>query len=86
MRSEQEGPAQESPAQESTVPADKIYRCSAGHLYSADPVRATWNSIHLGPGRHFQRCPVDRRWRMAYLVHPEELTGEQLEEARKHQF
>ena len=79
-------PEQEGPEQEGAVRADKIYRCSAGHLYSADPVRATWNSIHLGPGRHFQRCPVDRRWRMAYLVHPEELTAEQLEQARKYQM
>jgi hypothetical protein len=81
MRSEQEGAGQAG-----IVPQDRIYRCSAGHLYRADPVRATWNSIHLGPGRHFQRCPVDHRWRMANRVHPEDLTAEQLEQARKYQF
>jgi hypothetical protein len=81
MRPEREGTEQAGP-----ILADKIYRCSAGHFYSANPVRATWNSIHLGPGRHFQCCPVDHRWRMAYLVHPDELTAEQLEQARKYQM
>jgi len=74
------------PEQEATVLEDRIYRCSAGHLYSANLYRATWSAIHLGPGRHFQRCPVDHRWRMAYLVPREDLTSEQLEEARKHQM
>jgi hypothetical protein len=79
-------PEQEGPEQEGAVLQDRIYRCSAGHLYSADPVRATWNSIHLGPGRHFQRCPVDHRWRMALRLHPEDLTAEQLAQARKYQM
>jgi hypothetical protein len=74
------------PKKEGAILQDRIYRCSAGHFCSADPVRAIWNSIHLGPGRHFQRCPVDHRWRMAYLVQPEELTSEQLEQARKYQM
>jgi hypothetical protein len=65
---------------------DRIYRCSDGHLYSAEPARASLLSVHLGPGRHWQRCPVDRRWRMANLVSASDLTGDQLEQARQHQF
>ena len=74
------------PAPEGAILQDRIYRCSAGHFYRADLVRTTWNALHLGPGRHFQRCPVDHRWRMAYLVPPEDLTSEQLEQARRYQM
>lgn len=74
------------PEAESATLEDRIYRCSDGHLYRAEPARANLLSVHLGPGRHFQRCPVDRRWRMAYLVSPSDLTGEQLEQARQYQF
>jgi hypothetical protein len=37
---------------------ERIYRCSDGHLYAAQPLKASLLSIHLGVGVHLQRCPV----------------------------
>jgi hypothetical protein len=64
----------------------RIYRCSDGHLYTAAWGKALLKSIHLGFGTHFQKCPVDGRWRKATPVEPNELSEEQLREARSHQF
>lgn len=63
-----------------------IYRCSNGHLYAASWVKALALSIHLGFGTHLQRCPVDHRWRIASRVSANELSEEQLAEARRHPF
>jgi hypothetical protein len=62
----------------------RIYRCSDGHLYSADALKASLLSVHLGVGAHFQRCPVDKRWRIARVVDPNELSDEELAKARAH--
>jgi hypothetical protein len=63
-----------------------IYRCSDGHLYSADFFKVLLLSLHLGIATHYQRCPVDRRWRVATRVKPAALTPEQLAEARQQAF
>lgn len=63
-----------------------IYRCSDGHLYRADFVKVLVLSVHLGIGTHYQRCPVDRRWRLAARMKPADLTAEQRAEARQHIF
>jgi hypothetical protein len=65
---------------------EDIYRCSDGHLYCADFFKMLLLSLHLGIGTHYQRCPVDRHWRLATRMQPAELTGEQLAEARQHRF
>ena len=65
---------------------DRIYRCADGHLYAAEAVKSVLLSLHLGPGRHFERCPVDGRWRMATRVDPDTLSEGQLAEARRSQF
>lgn len=63
---------------------ERIYRCSDGHLYAAQAVKASLFSIHLGLGTHLQRCPVDGRWRIARVVNPNELSEEELASARAH--
>ena len=73
-------------AERSHVPAEDIYRCSDGHLYRAEFFKALLLSVHLGIGTHYQRCPVDHRWRLATRLKPAELTAEQLAEARQHIF
>jgi hypothetical protein len=65
---------------------DRIYRCSDDHLYSASAAKVLLLSVHVGVGTHFQRCPVDRRWRIAKLVDPDSLSQDQLEEAHKTRF
>jgi hypothetical protein len=65
---------------------DRIYRCSDGHLYAAETVKSILLSAHLGLGRHFERCPVDGRWRLAKRVAPDTLSEDQLAEARKTHF
>ncbi len=57
-----------------------IFRCSDGHLYTENLVQDMF-SLHLGFAK-LQRCPVDKRWRMARPVPASQLTPEQLEEAR----
>ncbi len=68
------------------MPNDEIFRCSDGHLYTATWVKASLLSLHLGFGRHIQRCPVDHHWRTASRVNVNELTDEQVAEARQHKF
>jgi hypothetical protein len=63
-----------------------IYRCSDGHLYTAAPLKALLLSVHLGIGAHYQRCPVDHRWRSAIRVSPGRLSEAQLAEASQHTF
>jgi hypothetical protein len=63
---------------------ERIYRCSDGHLYSAQALKASLLSVHLGIGAHLQRCPVDNRWRVARAVDPNQLTNEELARARAH--
>lgn len=65
---------------------ERIYRCSDGHLYSASAGKAIVFSLHFGLGTHLQQCPVDHRWRMARLVDQNELSEEQLAEARRNRF
>jgi hypothetical protein len=65
---------------------ERIYQCSDGHLYSADWLKALVLSIHFGFGTHYQRCPVDGRWRMAKQVRPDQMTPTQLNEARRYRF
>lgn len=64
---------------------DQIYRCRDGHLYVASLGKSSLLSIHLG-NLHFQRCPVDHRWRTAARVEASHLSEAQLEEAAKHRF
>jgi len=63
---------------------ERIYRCSDGHLYSAQALIASLLSVHLGVGVHLQRCPVDNRWRVARVVDPNVLSEEELADARAH--
>jgi hypothetical protein len=63
-----------------------IYRCSDGHFYGAAPLKALLLSVHLGVGKHYQRCPVDRRWRLAVRISPDDLSEPQLAEASHHNF
>lgn len=65
---------------------EEIYRCSDGHLYTASWLKAFALSVHLGYGTHLQRCPVDRRWRRASRIEANELTSDQLGQARQHTF
>jgi hypothetical protein len=65
---------------------DRIYRCSDGHLYSASVAKSILLSVHLGVATHYQRCPVDRRWRKADLVNPNTLSADQLAEAGQTRF
>lgn len=64
---------------------DQIYQCRDGHLYVASVGKSMVLSIHFG-NLHFQRCPVDHRWRMAVRVKASELSDTQLEEAYKHRL
>ena len=68
------------------MPNTFIYQCSDGHLYTASPIKAILLSIHLGIGRHFQRCPVDGRWRISKRLDRNDLTDQQLQEAQQHSF
>ncbi len=68
------------------MPDPRIYRCSDGHYYTADRGRALLKSVHLGLGVHFQKCPVDGRWRKATPVDPNEISEAQLQEAQSHIF
>jgi hypothetical protein len=65
---------------------DRIYRCSDGHLYTADWLKALLLSAHLGFGTHYQRCAVDGRWRIAKPVDPGELSEAELDEAGRYRF
>jgi hypothetical protein len=64
----------------------RIYRCSDGHYYSAPWALSLLKSIHLGFGVHFQKCPVDGRWRKANPIDPSELSEGELQEAHRHTF
>jgi hypothetical protein len=63
-----------------------IYRCSDGHLYRAAHLKALLLSLHLGVGKHYQRCPVDHHWRLAVRISPGGLTPGQVAEASQHSF
>jgi hypothetical protein len=63
-----------------------IYRCSDGHLYTASWGKALMLSVHLGVGRHYQRCPVDDRWRMAERIDPGRLSPAEREAAEQSRF
>jgi hypothetical protein len=65
---------------------ERIWRCSDGHCYSANWVKAMLLSVHFGIGRHWQRCPVDGRWRMARAVSPGSLTESERDQARANRF
>jgi len=64
---------------------ERIYRCSDGHLYTANLAKAVLLSVHFF-STHYQRCPVDGRWRWAKPVNPSDLSPAELEEARSHSF
>jgi hypothetical protein len=68
------------------MPDTVIYRCSDSHLYTAPWRKALLLSVHLGAGRHWQRCPVDHRWRTANRVDVDDLTEDQITEARQNHF
>lgn len=65
---------------------EQIYRCRDGHLF----VVRSYLKVHLMSARFgtskFLRCPVDHRWRMADLISPNDLSEEQLVEAKAHVF
>jgi hypothetical protein len=62
----------------------RILRCSDGHLFTSTESARLFRSIHLGPKR-LMRCPVDGRWRLAGNVDAEDLSEEELAEARLHE-
>ena len=62
--------------------AERILRCSDGHLYTAGTVSRLL-SVHLGAKR-LQRCGVDHRWRVAENVNLNELSEAEIEEAGRH--
>lgn len=66
------------------MPNRSIYRCSDGHIYTASFPKALFLSIHIFG--HIQRCPVDRRWRRATRINSNDLTDQQLQEAKRHAF
>jgi hypothetical protein len=68
------------------MPDKEIFRCSDDHLYTASWVKASLLSLHLGVGKHVQRCPVDHHWRTARRVNANDLTDEQIAEAKDHTF
>ncbi|MDA8300340.1 MAG: hypothetical protein M0005_02070 [Actinomycetota bacterium] len=63
-----------------------IDRCSEGHLYTASVPKSMFLSVHLFAFGQLQRCPVDRRWRVAKRINPNDLTDQQLQEAEQHSF
>ena len=65
---------------------DLIYRCSDGHLYTSTWLRDHYSLVHLGSGTHLHRCPVDHRWRITRQVEANQLTEEQLDDARQHRL
>lgn len=67
--------------------ADQIYRCSDDHPYIAALTKAlTRSPLHLGLGNRLLRCPVDHHWRMAKRVNPNELSEQQITQAREHRL
>jgi hypothetical protein len=67
------------------MPAEKVIRCSEGHLYTAVWIPfISLRSVRLGWNRRLDHCPVNGKWRMASVVSPDELTESQLAEAREH--
>ncbi len=67
--------------------ADQIYRCSDDHLCSTSLAKAlTHSPLHLGLGTRLLRCPVDHHWRMAKRINPNDLSEQQLTQARQHRL
>ena len=65
--------------------AEIIARCSRGHLFVTNRIPLTgFRSIRLGPDLRYQRCPVERHWRLVRPVDASTLTGMQLAEARRY--
>ena len=63
-----------------------IYRCQDGHLFVARSwLKLLVASLHFG-ARKFLRCPVDHHWRMAASLSRNDLTDDQLAEARAYQY
>ncbi len=65
--------------------ADLIFRCSDGHLFSANLLKLVFLSVHFGTAK-FLRCPVDHKWRMAYRIDPATLSETELDEAKQYRF
>jgi hypothetical protein len=62
--------------------AGRILRCSDGHLFTEEVGARLLLSLHLGPAR-LLRCPVDNRWRLARNVSPNDLSDEEIRQARR---
>ncbi|GAA5199205.1 hypothetical protein GCM10023322_74300 [Rugosimonospora acidiphila] len=60
---------------------ERILRCADGHLFVEGIGARMFLSLHLGSAR-LLRCPVDRRWRMARFVSPNDLSEQEIEQAR----
>lgn len=67
------------------VAGDRILRCSDGHLFVSSLGGRLFLSLHFGPKR-LLRCPVDGRWRMAGNVDSDDLTPEEIEQARRYRI
>lgn len=62
--------------------AERILRCSDGHLYTSSALSRLFLSMHLGPKR-LERCAVDHRWRLTENVDPGELTETEIRQAHQ---
>jgi hypothetical protein len=63
--------------------ADRIYRCSDGHLFTV----AWWKASAWAKGYNvFIRCPVDHRRRSAVEVSPRSLTRSELDAAMRYRM
>lgn len=64
---------------------DQICRCTAGHLFSAPPIKLHLLSVHLIDGR-WTRCPVDGKWRIIRTLNRNTLTDVEIEQAKQARF
>jgi hypothetical protein len=63
--------------------ADRIYRCSNGHLFTV----AWWKASAWARGHNvFIRCPVDHRRRLALEVSPRRMSPSELYAARQYRL
>jgi hypothetical protein len=60
----------------------RIMRCGEGHLFTAGLASRLF-AVHLGTTT-LMPCPVDGNWSMCTVVEAEDLSEEDLEEARRH--
>jgi hypothetical protein len=65
--------------------ATVLLRCSDGHLFTANPVKLVFLSVHLA-GSGYLRCPVDHKWRIAEKVSVNQFTEAEVEQATRYRF